>query len=266
MTFESPFSAMNFLEIFPVLPVSDIQTCYSAFLARINQSGQYAKYVGLKQSNKVQGGRCMMKTILCYGDSNTWGYRPDTQTRYSRDERWPGVFRNALGEDYLVIEEGLNGRTTVWDDPIEGYKNGKEYLIPCLETHKPLDLVIIMLGTNDLKKRFSLGAFDIAGGAGVLVKIVQKSETGIDGNPPKVLVMAPPPIAKLTDFAAMFEGAKPKSDLFSQEYARMAQETGCEFLDTADTIVSSDVDGIHFDVGEHQKLGLAVAARVRELI
>ncbi len=207
-----------------------------------------------------------MKTVLCYGDSNTWGYNPATQDRYGRDERWAGVFRNTLGDEYLVIEEGLNGRTTVWDDPIEGYKNGKEYLIPCLETHKPLDLVIIMLGTNDLKKRFSLSAFDIANGACVLMKIVQKSEVGIDGNPPKVLMMAPPPIVKLTDFAAMFEGAKPKSDLFSQEYARVAQENDCEFLDTTDIIVSSDVDGIHFDSGEHRKLGKAVAVRVRELV
>ncbi len=207
-----------------------------------------------------------MKTILCYGDSNTWGYRPDTQTRYGRHERWAGVLRNALGDGYLVFEEGLNGRTTVWNDPIEGYKNGKEYLIPCLETHKPLDLVIIMLGTNDLKKRFSLNAFDIANGAGVLVNIAQKSESGIDGKPPQVLLMAPPPIVKLSDFAAMFEGAKPKSDLFSQEYARVAQNAGCAFLDTADIIVSSELDGIHFDLDEHRKLGEAVAAKLRELV
>ena len=97
-----------------------------------------------------------MKTILCYGDSNTWGYNPATTERSSRDERWTGILRRELDDGYLVIEEGLNGRTTVWDDPIEGYKNGKEYLIPCLETHKPLDLVIIMLGTNDLKVRFSV--------------------------------------------------------------------------------------------------------------
>ena len=206
-----------------------------------------------------------MKTILCYGDSNTWGYCPDTQTRYGRDERWAGVLRDTLGDEYLVIEEGLNGRTTVWNDPIEGYKNGKEYLIPCLETHKPLNLVMIMLGTNDLKKRFSLSAFDIANGAGVLVKIAQKSETGIDDKPPRVLLMAPPPIATLSNFAAMFEGAKPKSDLFSQEYARVARENDCAFLDTAEIIVSSEVDGIHFDLDEHRKLGQAVAARVREL-
>jgi lysophospholipase L1-like esterase len=206
-----------------------------------------------------------MKTILCYGDSNTWGYNPATQDRYSRDERWPGVLRNEIGAGYLVIEEGLNGRTTVWDDPIEGYKNGKEYLIPCLETHRPIDLVIIMLGTNDLKKRFSLSAFDIANGAGVLVKVVQQSEAGPDGKAPKVLLMAPPPVAKLTEFADMFEGSEEKSKKFSQQYRCVAQELGCDLLDTDEVMVSSDLDGIHFEVEEHQKLGKAVAARVRTI-
>ncbi len=206
-----------------------------------------------------------MKTILCYGDSNTWGYNPTTKARYGRDERWPSVLRNELGEEYLVIEEGLNGRTTVWDDPIEGYKSGKEYLIPCLETHKPIDLVIIMLGTNDLKKRFSLSAFDIAEGAGVLVKIVQKSEAGPGDNAPKVLLLAPPPVAKLTEFADMFEGSEEKSKKFSQQYRRVAEELGCELLDTAEVIVSSDIDGIHFEVEEHLKLGKAVAVSVREI-
>lgn len=97
-----------------------------------------------------------MKNILCYGDSNTWGYDAETKNRFPPDVRWTGILKRTLGEGYHVIEEGLNGRTTVWDDPIEGYKNGREYLIPCLESHRPLDLVIIMLGTNNLKKRFSL--------------------------------------------------------------------------------------------------------------
>src|SRR5215510_7647193 len=92
-----------------------------------------------------------MKRILCYGDSNTWGYNPVTQDRFDTHERWTGSLQQALGSNCVVIEEGLNGRTTVWDDPIEGYKNGAAYLIPCLTTHRPLDLVIIMLGTNDLK-------------------------------------------------------------------------------------------------------------------
>jgi len=207
-----------------------------------------------------------MKTILCYGDSNTWGYKPVVKERYSRAERWTGILQRELGAEYYVIEEGLNGRTTVWDDPIEGYKNGKEQLIPCLTSHKPIDLVTIMLGTNDLKRRFSLGAYDIAEGAGVLVNIIQKSDCGPQEGAPKVLLMAPPPVAKLTEYAEMFEGAEVKSRRFSEHYQRVAQEFGCEFLDTAQVIVSSDLDGIHFEISEHQKLGRAVAARVREIL
>ena len=207
-----------------------------------------------------------MKTILCYGDSNTWGWNPTTGERFARDERWPGVLRQALGDGYLIIEEGLNGRTTVWDDPIEGYKNGKTYLIPCLETHRPLDLVIIMLGTNDLKVRFSLSAYDVANGAGVLVDVVQKSAAGSAGQAPQVLLMAPPPLAKLSEYAEMFESAVAKSKRFSQHYQRVAQEHGCEFFDTSQVIVSSNLDGIHLELSEHQKLGQAVAKIVPRLL
>jgi lysophospholipase L1-like esterase len=210
--------------------------------------------------------RTTVKTILCYGDSNTWGYRPVIKDRYSREERWVGVLQQELGTGYEVIAEGLNGRTTVWDDPIEGYKNGKEQLSPILTSHKPIDLVTIMLGTNDLKRRFGLGAFDIAAGAGVLVEIIQKSDCGPDEQAPKVLLMAPPPVAKLTEHAEMFEGAEAKSRQFAQHYQRVAQECGCDFLDTSKIIISSDLDGIHFDVAEHRKLGLAVAARIREIL
>lgn len=206
------------------------------------------------------------KTILCYGDSNTWGYDPATQGRYPRDKRWTGVLRKKLGEGYLVIEEGLNGRTTVWDDPIEGFKNGKEYLIPCLETHKPIGLVVIMLGTNDLKMRFSLPACDIAAGAGTLAKIVQKSETGPGDSAPPVLLIAPPPVAKLTEFAEMFEGATQKSVHLSRCFRQVAEELGCQLLDASEVMVSSDVDGIHFDVDEHRKLGEAVAGRVKQML
>jgi lysophospholipase L1-like esterase len=199
---------------------------------------------------------------MCYGDSNTWGYNPDTGLRFPRDARWTGVLRRELGDGYEIIEEGLNGRTTVWDDPVEGYKNGKEQLIPCLETNKPLDMVIIMLGTNDLKMRFSVPACDIAASAGVLVGITQRSETGVNGSP-KVLLMAPPPVSKLTDFAEMFESAEAKSRKFSQHYRHVAEEYGCDFLDTAEVIVSSKLDGIHFEKDEHQKLGKAVADAVR---
>jgi lysophospholipase L1-like esterase len=207
-----------------------------------------------------------MKRILCYGDSNTFGYDPVAQDRFDRDTRWPGVLRDVLGDGYEVIEEGLGGRTTVWDDPIEGYKNGLTYLIPCLESHRPLDVVVILLGTNDLKKRFSLSAFDIAEGARVLVTTAQRSAAGPGGQAPEVLLLAPPPTTTLTFFAEMFEGAGEKSQKFAAHYRRVAQEMRCAFLDLGTVIVSSELDGIHLEAGEHRKLGEAVAARVKDMV
>ena len=207
-----------------------------------------------------------MKTVLCFGDSNTWGYDPATKDRFPRDVRWTGILAGQLGPTYQVIEEGLNGRTTVWNDPIEGYKNGRDYLIPCLETHRPIDLVILMLGTNDLKMRFSVSAFDIANSAGVLVDIIQKSVAGPDGAAPAVLLVAPPPVAKLSEFAEMFEGSQEKSLKFVAHYRRVAEERGCAFLDAGAVIRSSDLDGIHFEPDEHRKLGEVMAQEVRRLL
>lgn len=207
-----------------------------------------------------------MKTVLCYGDSNTWGYDPSTQSRYPRDTRWTGVLRKKLGQGYLVIEEGLNGRTTVWDDPIELDKNGATYLRPCIQTHKPLDLVIIMLGTNDLKTRFSLPASDIASGAGVLVDIVQKSNTGLNQKAPEILLVAPPPTVELPMSPEVFANSTEKSKAFSKHFRRVANEKNCHLLDAGEHIVSSPLDGIHFEAEMHEKLGLAIAAKVLEII
>ncbi|HEX9013982.1 MAG TPA: SGNH/GDSL hydrolase family protein [Anaerolineaceae bacterium] len=210
-------------------------------------------------------GETAMRTVLCYGDSNTWGYIPGTGGRYPAHVRWPGVLRGELGEGYTVLEEGLNGRTTVWEDPIEGFKNGKTYLIPCLETHRPLDLVVVMLGTNDLKKRFSLTAYDIADGAGTLVGIIQRSQCGPDGASPRVLLVAPPPLGKLTRLAEMFEDGTEKSRRLAEQYRRVAGEYGCDYLDTAGLVVSSDLDGIHLAAEAHQCLGRLAASRIKEI-
>jgi lysophospholipase L1-like esterase len=207
-----------------------------------------------------------MKTILCYGDSNTWGYNPSSGGRYAPDERWPGVMRAVLGEGYTVIEEGLNGRTTVWDDPIEPGRNGKPYFLPCLLTHHPLDLVIILLGTNDLKHRFGLSAYDIARGAAVLVELAQASDAGPEDGPPEVLLVAPPPVARLTNFALDFEGAKKKSRAFGREYRLLAAELDCAFLDAGGVVISSDRDGIHLDADQQAALGRALAKKVAELL
>ena len=137
-----------------------------------------------------------MKTILCYGDSNTWGCIPLTGAhpprRYGPAQRWPGVLRRELGNGFWIVEEGLNGRTTVWDDPLEPFRSGKELLVPCLLTHQPIDLVIVMLGTNDLKIRFGVGARDIAAGAGFLLDVVHASKCGPGESPPEALLLCPP--------------------------------------------------------------------------
>ena len=206
-----------------------------------------------------------MKTILCFGDSNTWGYNPENRQRFGPDERWTGILRNSLGEDYQVIEEGLNGRTTLWDDPIEGFKNGLDYLMPCLESHKPFDLITIMLGTNDLKCRFSVSAFDIAESVGVLVRQVQQSQAGPQENAPIPLLIAPPPLAKLNEFEEMFKGGNEKSQPFGKYYRKKALEMGCQFLDAALFIKSSYLDGIYFEREEHLKLGEAVGKKIKQI-
>jgi lysophospholipase L1-like esterase len=209
-----------------------------------------------------------MKTILCYGDSNTWGYNAETAGRFPPETRWPKVLARDLGEGYTIIPEGLNGRTTVWADPVEGeHKNGKTYLIPCLESHYPLDLVIVMLGTNDLKHRYGLSAWDIASGAGTLVEMIQGSAFGPGGGAPRVLLMAPPPTCVAgTLFEEMFPDSDEKSRDLGRQYGRVAAELGCEFFDASTAIASSKVDGIHLEPGEQVKLGMAVAAVVRKIL
>ncbi|BDI30278.1 hydrolase [Capsulimonas corticalis] len=211
------------------------------------------------------------KTILCYGDSNTWGWNPVgadlfVPDRFPSNVRWTGVLQAALGVGYTVLEEGLSGRTTVFEDPVFGYKNGKEQLIPCLETHRPLDLVIILLGTNDLKKMYGVSPMEIAFGAGALVDMARHSRVGPAGRAPRVLLIAPPPPGKLTGFAEMFEGAEDKAARFGECYAQVAVMYGCAFLNAGEIVVSSDLDGLHWEASEHEKFGQALAGQVRDIL
>jgi lysophospholipase L1-like esterase len=209
-----------------------------------------------------------MINILCYGDSNTWGRKPLEDTRFPLDVRWPGVLRQQLGSGYWVIEEGLNGRTTVWDDPVAEGRSGKVYLVPCLNTHKPLDLLILMLGSNDLKPKFSLSAYEIARGAATLLEIIQKSGAGPDGQPPQVLLISPPPVLALegeSEWRDQFEGAPEKSKQLAKYYAIVAQQFSVHFMDAASVMVSSPRDGIHFEAEDHAKLGVAAAKKVKEI-
>lgn len=187
-----------------------------------------------------------MKRILCFGDSNTWGFAPKDGYRFDENTRWTGLVQKALPQ-YKIIEEGLNGRTALWDDPIEGYKNGKEYLIPCLSSQSPLDLVILMLGTNDCKTRFALTASDVAAGVRELANLILASGCGPEGRAPRLLVMCPAPLnyTREPDYCASFDD---NSNRISRElpakFARFTREIGCDYLDLGPIASVSEKDGI----------------------
>ena len=210
----------------------------------------------------------MTTRVLCFGDSNTWGAAPDGSGRWPYDVRWPGVLAATLGEDYTVLESGLGGRTTVFDDPTSDYRNGKHALPMILQTHMPLDIVVIMLGTNDLKGRFSASAFDIADGARYLLNIALASNAGIDDAAPIPLLVCPPPLAPNVDKivnSGAFRSMLEKSQELAANYERVATELGVAFLDAGTVIETSMIDGVHLDENAHRLLAEAVAEKVRAL-
>lgn len=208
-----------------------------------------------------------MKTILCFGDSNTYGLKSDLLTRYPRDVRWTGVLQKKLGEEYYVIEEGLGGRTTVWDDPIEDYKNGKKYLLPCLDSHKPLDLVIVMLGTNDLKVRFSVSAFDVSVSMENLMKTILKSDAGIDFKAPDILLITPVPIHSVNnpELDQMLAGAEEKSRMLARYYEEIAEKYQIHYLNPDGRVEVNDTDGIHYTEKGHGQMADMIEAKIREI-
>lgn len=206
--------------------------------------------------------------VVCFGDSNTWGCDPSGGPRFDRATRWPWIMREALGERFHMVEEGLGGRTTVWDDPVEGDKNGSKHLVPLLWSHHPLDLLIIMLGTNDLKHRFDVSAWDVASGLGRLVEIARGCLVGRADRAPEILVVCPPPFAdmRVSPYQDMFAGGEEKSHQLAPAVAARCQELGVPMLDAGEAIRSSSVDGIHLGASEHRKLGVAVADKVRTML
>lgn len=202
-----------------------------------------------------------MQRILCFGDSNTWGFIPGTaMQRFGPDKRWPALLAADLAGRCQVIEEGLCGRTTSWDDPCWEDRNGSRQLPFLLESHMPLDRVIIMLGTNDLKHYLHLNAFDIALGAARLVQVVQDSDSGpAPGIPPKVLLIAPPQVVETQNpFGHKFDGAVERSQGFSAAFAEVASELGCDYLDASKLIKAPDTDGIHIDASGHTVLASSI--------
>lgn len=215
----------------------------------------------------------MKKRILAFGDSNTWGWKPSNgaalpRQRFDDETRWTGVAQAILGEQYLIINEGLNARTTVWEDPLEEYRCGKEQIVPIMDTQAPLDLVIIMLGTNDLKRRFAATAEDIAHGAGLLCDRALALKNDFTGLTPRVLLICPPRLGPVSQGpgAYAFGGSEQLSAGLHPFYQLEAQARGIHYLNAGAIVTSSQADGIHLEQDQHEKLGQAVAQKIKEIL
>ena len=209
----------------------------------------------------------MKKRILCFGDSNTWGYNGADGIRFDDNVRWTGRLQKLLGDGYTIIEEGHNGRTTVWDDPVENRLAGLTYFWPCMDSQSPLDLIILMLGTNDTKCYFNVSADCIAMGAGRLVDMAQKSPFGRDGTAPKILLVSPIRLEKENGFQNSFdEEAAKKSEKFPEAFQKIAELYGCYYLNAAEFAEPGSADGIHLDEAGHAALAKAMEKKVREIL
>jgi lysophospholipase L1-like esterase len=212
-----------------------------------------------------------MHQILVYSDSLTWGIIPNTRQRLPFDERWPGVLENHLndsGRRVRVIEDCLNGRRTVWDDPFKSGRNGRGGLAQRIEAHSPLALVILMLGTNDFQFCHPYNdAWSAAQGIASLVDEIRKAPIEPGMPIPRILVVCPPQIRNPRGtIAVKFRGAEQRCVHLAQAYGDVASHLGCEFFDSEAATTSSVIDGVHLDAGQHVRLGEALAEVVKKII
>ena len=229
-----------------------------------------AGYLGLCEAAAAleKGDAMGERVVLAYGDSNTHGTVPmarlEDAGRWGPAERWPGVAAAELGAGWRLVEEGLPGRTTVYPDPIAGvHKNGLAMLPAALESHRPLDLVVLMLGTNDCKARFGVPPVEIGESVSALLHLIRHSYMGPEGGQPRMLLVAPPPVEEAGCLAEIFAGGAAKSRRLAGVYAGVAARHGAAFLDAGRVMAVSPLDGVHFDAAAHAALGRAVAASVR---
>lgn len=214
----------------------------------------------------------MKKHIVCFGDSNTHGYCAMNDGRFDEDQRWTCLLQKKLGEEYLILEEGLSGRTTTFRDPLFEGLAGLDYIYPCLMSHEPVDLLVIMLGTNDTKERFGASSACIALGLKRLVnKAASITDCWRDGKP-NILVVTPQNIGKEYENTAvgntMGRGCAEKSQGLAAEYENIAALTGCHYLD-ANKVVSAgpnDIDFMHLTAEGHQQLADALAQKISEIL
>jgi lysophospholipase L1-like esterase len=210
-----------------------------------------------------------MQQILVYSDSASWGIVPTTRQRLPFDARWPGVMEIALAEQghrVRVIEDCLNGRRTVWEDPFKPGRNGLAGLAQRIEVNSPLALVMLMLGNNDFQSIHPHTAWHAAQGIATLVAAIRQAPIEPGMPIPPILVIAPPPILiPRGPIAAKFTGAAAKAVGLADAYRNVASELGCPFFDAGSVTPASAVDGIHLDAGQHERLGKALAAFVAGL-
>jgi lysophospholipase L1-like esterase len=214
------------------------------------------------------------KTVLCFGDSLIWGFDPrggPSFVRYGLTERWTRRLQAELGSSYHVIEDGLSGRTTVFDDPVLGGMSGLAHLPTALATHMPLDLMVILLGTNDTKTRFGLNGDEIARCLGRLLEVMSKSNCGPGGKAPLalVLVLVPPTMGDVygTWLEPLFDPDRGRAALerLRETYPTIAAAFGADCLDLNSVVGPGSIDGIHFDPDSLQPLATALAETIRGL-
>lgn len=211
------------------------------------------------------------KTVLCYGDSNTWGQTPDkTGRRYPADIRWTGVLQANLGDTYAVIEEGLSSRTTNVDYAKKPGRNGRTYLEPCLDSHAPIDTVILMLGTNDFKIAFNRSVEEIAEATRGLIELTQTKTAKYAGVAANVVLVSP---ILIDDNAEMHkewyssyynEASVEKSKVLAGRLEMLALTMDCVFVDAA-LVAKAGKDGLHLDEASHRALGDLLAPQIRNL-
>lgn len=208
-----------------------------------------------------------MKTVMVYGDSQTWGRKPGVAERMHFDQRWTSIMARRLGDGVHVIVEALNGRTTCRDEPWKPWRNGAAHLDMLLACHAPLDLVVIALGCNDLQWHQHLGAYESMLGAQVLLEKVLNWRGEPAGPPPRAFLLAPPRVtAPAGPLSEKFRGAPEKSDEQQRLYRQLAAELGVPFFSMAEVAEPSPIDGIHLDEAGQAALGEAMAPRVAEVL
>ncbi|MBE7185514.1 MAG: SGNH/GDSL hydrolase family protein [Methylobacterium mesophilicum] len=209
-----------------------------------------------------------MKTILAYGDSLTWGYNASGPSRHLHEDRWPSVLQAELGEGFHVIAEGLNGRTTIYDDHgADCDRHGARMLPTVLETHKPIDLVILFLGSNDMKPWIAGRALAARQGMERLAELVRGHAYGFDYTAPKILLVSPPALCRTEDrdFAEMFEAIE-ESQKLAGAYAKLAGELGVSHFDAGSVAETTPLDGVHLDAENTRAVGRALAPFVRDIL